>query len=142
MEQDFLNFDNVSKIDSEIYQLAMYEVTEGKLFFLKESSELVKLQGLVISKFNYLKSLIQRGSITLEQLRKDILSKNGPFKQNETSKQVLDFDELVNKKIVEIKKPKALLSNKVSGSFTEYLNKFDDGEENIFIKLSHKKKKK
>ena len=41
IEEKNYDFDVVSDIDSQIYQLAMYDVTKGKLFFIQDAEKLV-----------------------------------------------------------------------------------------------------
>jgi len=94
IEEKNYDFDVVSDIDSQIYQLAMYDVTKGKLFFIQDAEKLVELQKRVILKFNYLKAIIQRGDATLKKLRNDILKNYGPYKKDKEENFLDGLDSL------------------------------------------------
>lgn len=73
------SLNNASNIDSELRQLAYYDVTKGLMPKLKDGEDSLRLQERTASKFNYFKRLIQNGECDLAFIRQTVLEKNGPF---------------------------------------------------------------
>jgi hypothetical protein len=84
-------FSDIRDFDNELYQLALYEITEGKIIIPKSSLQLVKLQEKVAEKFNYYKKLIQDGECTLDFIKQDVLGTYGPFPR---VKNKMDYDDI------------------------------------------------
>lgn len=74
-------FDHVSNLDYQLYQLAMYEVTKGRMMVLESTEDSLKLKKRTAAKFNYFKRLIQNGDCTYKYIEDTVLDKNGPFLQ-------------------------------------------------------------
>jgi len=85
-------------MDQSLQHLAFYEVTKGMMPNAEIRNDPMELFDNVATQFNYYKAMIQRGSISLEQLKHDILSKNGPFFQKDEFKG-LSNDEKLDKSI-------------------------------------------
>jgi hypothetical protein len=80
------SFEEVSRLDDALHQLAIYEVTQGRIVVPQSYEEMIELQGKFANKFNEFKSLIKRGECTYEFIKWHVLDKNGPFsphKENE-----------------------------------------------------------
>ena len=72
-------FDDVSRGDEKLYQLALYEVTKGKIVVPKCPKQLFSLQEKVAGKFNYYKDIIQGGEGDLDFIAYQVFSKYGPY---------------------------------------------------------------
>lgn len=72
-------FDEVFKLDQNLYQLASYEVTGGRLLMPKTQEEAAEIQKKIATKFNEFKQLIQNSECTYDFIRNNVLSKNGAF---------------------------------------------------------------
>ena len=77
----FMNysFDEVMRLDQSLQYLASYEVTKGRIAIPKSQDEMIELNEKIANKFNYFKSLIQRGECTFDFIRNSVLGKNGAF---------------------------------------------------------------
>jgi len=87
------SFEEVSKLDNALFQLASYDVTQGLLVVPETLEGESNLARKTMSRFNYLKKLIQSGECTYEFIKNHILAKNGPFYHEELHKSI---DEQVN----------------------------------------------
>ena len=87
-------FDEVSRLDNELYQLALYEVTKGEIILPKEMKQLMELQGKVAEKFNYYKQLIRTGECNVHFITQQVLAKYGPFSQESQLGDEWDYDKL------------------------------------------------
>jgi hypothetical protein len=94
MIENEMSFDEVSRIDGILYQLAMYEVSGGMLITPDSIEDVMKFQKKIASRFNYFKSLIRSGECTIEFLRSNVLNKNGPFIQEQLSEEDV-IDKLI-----------------------------------------------
>ena len=77
-------FEEVANLDDALYNLAMYDVTKGRLFLPKSMDEAIDLQQNTAEKFNYFKGLIQAGECTFEFIKWDVLQRNGPFPREDS----------------------------------------------------------
>ena len=73
------SFDETSKLDQSLYQLALYDVTRGRVAIIKNMEKAFELKEKTAKRFNYFKSLIQNGDCTFDFIRDDVLSRNGPY---------------------------------------------------------------
>ena len=73
------SFREVTDLDNALYQLAVYEVSNGLVLTPRTMEEYSYLQEEIIRKFNYFKRYIQNNECGFEFLRYSILDKNGPF---------------------------------------------------------------
>lgn len=74
-------------LDSQLYQLASYDVTKGRIIFCDTAEMEDEFKKKVIQKFNHFKDRIQDGEYTFVQLRDYILSKYGPYKQTKLTEE-------------------------------------------------------
>jgi hypothetical protein len=73
------SLDEVFRVDQLLYQLASYEVSGGKLIVPNSIEAAFKFQKKTAEKFNYFKSLIQKGECSIDFIKNKVLTKNGPF---------------------------------------------------------------
>jgi len=74
-------FEDVLRIDEALQQLAIYDITKGMMLVPTSQEEFHEFQLKVVDKFNYFKRLIQNGSVSFEQIKCNVLDRNGPFKK-------------------------------------------------------------
>ena len=74
-------FNEVSQLDNDLYQLALYTVTKGKMVLPKSMPEMIDLQDKIVGKFNYYKTQIQSGECTFNFIKWSVLGKYGPYPQ-------------------------------------------------------------
>jgi len=87
--EDF-SYEDVTKLDNALFQLASYDVTHGMIIVAKSQKEADTHHIKAIQRYNYFKRLIQRGSCTFDFIKNDVLSRNGAFKQKP-----FDLDDLL-----------------------------------------------
>jgi len=75
-------FDEVIRLDQDLYQLAMYEVTDGLIIMPKSHEELLAIEEKAAIKFNYFKKQIRNGECTYDFIKWNVLDKNGAFPKN------------------------------------------------------------
>lgn len=85
------SFNEVNSLDTDLYQLAFYDVTQGRLFIPKSMEDIANLHERVAKRFNYFKTTIQRGSCTFDFIQQRVLSSNGPFFQKQINPDDKDF---------------------------------------------------
>jgi hypothetical protein len=81
MDMKIHSFDEVNRLDNELFSIANYEITEGKLIIPKTQEEIYEIHNKIADKFNYYKQMIQSGECSLEFIKWHILDKYGPFPQ-------------------------------------------------------------
>lgn len=84
------SFDDIIRMDQDLHQLAMYEVTKGMIVIPKSQDEFIDLQTKIANTFNYFKGLIQKKECTFEYIQKTVLEKNGPIPKSDP----LDIDKI------------------------------------------------
>jgi len=88
-------FDDVGKLDNDIYQLALYEVTKGKLALPKGMEQLAIIQEKIAQRFNYYKMVIRSGECTIEFIRHTVFAKYGPFPEETSNPDgELNYDDI------------------------------------------------
>jgi hypothetical protein len=87
-------FEDISRADDELYQLAVYAVTKGKIIIPKNIHQTLKLQEKVAEKFNYYKQLIQDGESTVDFIQQDVLSTYGPFPRESLEGNEYSYDNI------------------------------------------------
>lgn len=73
------SFNEIQRLDGEIYQLAYYEATKGQFLVVNEQADLLEIQKKVAKSFNNMKSMIRRGECSLEFIKENIIAKYGPI---------------------------------------------------------------
>ena len=89
-------FEDTFNMDATIQQLAMYASCDGLLSITEDEDGAVKKYKDFIRKFNHFKTLIRNGTVTLDQLRHDVLSKYGPYPQPKEKTIEEKVDDLLN----------------------------------------------
>lgn len=126
------SFGEVSRLDDDLYQLALYAVTEGKIVVPNNKEELYALQKKIAHKFNYFKDIIHNGECSFDFIEDDILSTYGPFAQNEEddfnydsiTKYIREQDEIDAEQ--ELKQKTSDVIKKLLVSFLDYEQRLDD----------------
>ena len=95
MDNEFHTFEEVSKLDTQLFKLATYEVTGGMMIAPSNMEEMMEIQKRSVSQFNYFKKLIHNNEATLEQLTQQILAKNGPFPRKSLEVNESNIDEII-----------------------------------------------
>ena len=90
MDKDY-TFNEVSQLDSALQNLALYEVCHGMMIFPRDIEGLMDLQQKMADKFNEFKHLIKKGEMKFEDIKRDVLKRNGPFQQEKSD---LDIESL------------------------------------------------
>lgn len=90
------SFKEVSDYDNDLHQLAIYEVTEGKLVMPPKSfNHMFLLQSKIVTKFNYYKKMIHDGECTYDFIKCDVLGRFGPFPREKNSEEdFCNYDKL------------------------------------------------
>jgi len=99
MDKDY-TFDEVSQLDSALQNLALYEVCHGMMIFPRDIEGLMDLQQKMADKFNEFKHLIKKGEMKFEDIKRDVLKRNGPFQQEKSD---LDIESLTPVHFIEKK---------------------------------------
>ncbi len=84
-------FEELQKMDEEILALAAYESAGGMLFTPSSQAELAKFNAKLVVKFNYFKSMLRAGEVTLFELKDLVYTKNGAVLQKDED----DIDKLI-----------------------------------------------
>jgi hypothetical protein len=79
------SFEEATKIDQLIYQLAAYEIANGYIMVPKDMDETYEYQSKIANKFNHFKRLIQNGEMTILELSSMVTKKNGPYYLKKTT---------------------------------------------------------
>lgn len=85
------SFDEARLMDSLLFEMAMYDVTNGLIPIIESKEDYQKLYVQVSRRFNQFKKWIQLGESNFEAIRDSVLSRNGPYVQKQkTDEQVID----------------------------------------------------
>jgi hypothetical protein len=82
---DSPSFEEATRIDQLIYQLAAYEIANGYIMVPKDLDETYEYQNKIANKFNHFKRLIQNGEMTILELSSMVTKKNGPYYLKKTT---------------------------------------------------------
>jgi len=93
-------FDEIKKLDQALHQLAIYEITHGRIIIPQDIEEAIVLQEKAASKFNEFKRLIQEGDCTFEFIKNMVLAQNGPIPKHEW--QVNDVDSILERPLSDL----------------------------------------
>lgn len=85
-------FEDVSYLDDQLYQLALYEATKGKLIIPRSPEQMLRLQEKVATKFNYYKDIIRSGEADMDFIAYQVLKKYGPYAQDTEEMDEPDYD--------------------------------------------------
>ena len=69
------------RMDQELLQVSMYEVSKGRVSIPKSPDELIEFHVKTAHMFNYFKTLIRRGETTLDELRIQVSNRWGSVYQ-------------------------------------------------------------
>ena len=112
------------RIDKLLYELAFYEITEGKMPAALNHESAIKLGTKANLKFNEFKNLVQSGEFTVGELERDIVRRNAavPKKSIPTIDNLDDFvrEYDKNEKLLD---EEALKSADLIGNFVNTLLK-------------------
>ena len=93
-------FDEIKKLDQALHQLAIYEITHGRIIIPQDIEDALALQEKSAEKFNEFKRLIQEGDCTFEFIKNMVLAQNGPIPKHEWD--IENLDTIANRSLSEI----------------------------------------
>jgi len=123
------------RIDKLLYELAFYEITEGKMPAALNHESAIKLGTKANLKFNEFKNLVQSGEFTVGELERDIVRRNAAVpkksiptidnlddfvREYDKNEKLLDEEALKNEKLLD---EEALKSADLIGNFVNTLLK-------------------
>ena len=82
-------FDEIVRRDQELYSLATYEVAHGRIMVFSDPEKMMDIKTKVADKYNYFKTLIQKGECSFDFIKKTVLMKNGAVLQDLTMDQYI-----------------------------------------------------
>ena len=88
-------FDEALRIDHLIFQLALYEISQGYISIPSDMDKTASLQNESIKKFNHFKKLIQNGEMTLAELSSRIANNYGPFLKKKVNEEQ-EIEDLID----------------------------------------------
>ena len=96
-------FSETMWLDSQLYQLAAYDVTKGFIMSCKTIDEEMQYKERIVDRFNRFKACVQKGEYTVGQLRDMTLSKYGPYYQQKITEeqQFRQLEDLANSPLLE-----------------------------------------
>ena len=95
------SFEEVSRLDRDLFQLASYDITNGLLIIPETPEEEAEQARKTITRFNQLKRLIQTGECTYEYIHDTILARCGAYYHKELHRTI---DEEIDSVIEEAEK--------------------------------------
>ncbi len=85
-------FEELQKMDEEILALSAYEAAGGMLISPSSPEEIIRFNTKLAAKFNYFKSMLRAGEVTLLELKDLVYTKNGAVPQSDEE----DIDKLIS----------------------------------------------
>lgn len=79
-----ISYNEARKLDNILYELCIYDVSNGQMLSFEEPEEIMDLQKQIADRFNLYKRLIQLGEVTFEELISDITARNSAINYSYT----------------------------------------------------------